>query len=147
MAQILGSAQQVEVQLLPATTWLRLVCLRTSSVNTTLETTQDQTNCGVLTAVGAPSMTIDFDAICETAPSSGTQLSYKDLLNACAAASGPALVNVRMQSPTITGSSAGAIYHHEFNAYVSDLVLNQATAEFINFSGTFSSTGALDILP
>jgi hypothetical protein len=146
MAQILGSAQQVEVQLLPATTWLRLVCLRTSSVNTTLETTQDQTNCGVLTAVGAPSMTIDFDAICETAPSA-SQLSYKDLLNACAAAAGPALVNVRMQSPVATGSSAGAIYHHEFNAYVSDLVLNQATAEFINFSGTFSSTGALDILP
>lgn len=147
MAQILGSAQQLEVQLLPATTWLRLVCLRTSSVNTTLETTQDQTNCGVLTAVGAPSMTIDFDAICETAPTSGTQLSYKDLLNACAAASGPALVNVRVQNPAVTGSSAGTVYHHEFNAYVTDLVLNQATAEFINFSGTFSSTGALDILP
>lgn len=147
MAQILGSAQQVEVQLLPSTTWLRLVCLRTSSVNTTLETTQDQTNCGVLTAVGAPSMTIDFDAICETAPTSGTQLSYKDLLNACAAAAGPALVNVRMQNPTVSGSSAGTVYHHEFNAYVTDLVLNQATAEFINFSGTFSSTGALDIIP
>ena len=144
MGQILGSVQNVEIDVTGVgTTYKTLVCLRTSSVNTTLDTTQDQTNCGVLTAVGEPSMTIDFDAICETAPSA-SQTSYKDLL---AASVNKTLIAVRVQNPTVTGASVGTVYYHQFTAYVTDMVLNQATAEFINFSGTISSSGTLDITP
>lgn len=143
MGQIQGSLQNVEIDVANGTSYKTLVCLRTSSVNTTLDTTTDQTNCGVLTAVGEPSMSIDFDAVCEVSPS-GSQISYKDLLSASV---NKTLIAVRLQNPTVSGSSTGASYYHQFSGYVTDLSLNQSTAEFMNFSGTIASTGALDIIP
>jgi hypothetical protein len=141
MGQIQGSLQNIEIDPAGGSSYLNLVCLRTSSVNTTLDTTTEQTNCGVLTSVGEPSMTVDFDAICEVAPSV-SQISYEDLLSA---AVNKTKISVRVQNPVVTGSSAGATYYHQFSGYVSDLTLNQSTTEFINFSGTISSTGTLDI--
>jgi hypothetical protein len=148
MANILGTNQKVEIDLTGAgTTWRSLVCLRNSSVDTTNDVTQEQTNCGVLSAIGEPSMAINFDAICETAVvTSGfnATISYKDLLTVI---KDKTLVKVRVQSPVVPASSLGAVYHHEFDAYLTSLTMNQATAEFINFSGTFQSTGVLDIIP
>lgn len=144
MAQILGTNQQVEIDVTNAgTTWKALVCLRNSSVDTTNDVTSEQTNCGVLSAVGEPSMALNFDAICETAPTA-SQTSYKDLLTASV---GKTLIRVRLSSPVQTGSSMGLFYHHEFSGYVTSLTMNQASGEFINFSGTIQSTGSLDIIP
>jgi hypothetical protein len=143
MAQILGSTQNVEVDVTGGSTFKNLVCLRTSSVNTTMDATTEQTNCGVLTSPSEPQMTVDFDAICENAPSS-SQVSYEDLL---AAMVNKTLVNTRVQSPVGGGSSAGTAYYHQFMGYITDLTLNQSTTEFINFSGTIQSTGTLDITP
>lgn len=144
MAQILGSAQQVGIDVAGGTSYKPLVCLRTSSVNTTMDSTTDQTNCGVLTSPSEPQMTIDFDAICETAAAtlSTPSVSYKELLNAMV---NKTLVAVQVQNPVVTGSSAGAYYYHQFSGYITDLTLNQASAEFMNFSGTIQSSGALDI--
>jgi len=147
MGQIQGSLQNVEIDVTGATTFKPLVCLRTSSVNTTADTTQDQTNCGVLTSVGEPAMQISFDAVCETAPSSitidgVTAISYNDLLGAMA---NKTLINCRVQNPVVSGSSKGAAYYHQFKGYITDLTLNQATAEFMNFSGTIQSSGTLDV--
>ena len=147
MAQILGTNQKVEIDVTGAgTTWQSLVCLRNSSVDTTNDVTQEQTNCGVLSAVGEPSMALNFDAICETvvvSTGSNRTVSYKALLDAI---TNKTLIKVRVQSPVSPGSSAGLFYHHEFSAYLTSLTMNQATAEFINFSGTAQSTGALDII-
>lgn len=145
MAQILGSAQQVGIDVAGGTSYKPLVCLRTSSVNTTMDSTTDQTNCGVLTSPSEPQMTVDFDAICETnAASLATpSVSYKELLNAMV---NKTLVAVQVQNPVVTGSSAGAYYYHQFSGYITDLTLNQASAEFMNFSGTIQSSGALDII-
>jgi hypothetical protein len=146
MAQILGTNQKVEIDVTGAgTTWQSLVCLRNSSVDTTNDVTQEQTNCGVLSAVGEPSMALNFDAICETVVTAGANgtVSYKALLDAI---KNKTLVRVRVQSPVSSGSSAGAFYHHEFSGYLTSLTMNQATAEFINFSGTIQSTGELDII-
>jgi hypothetical protein len=86
-------------------------------------------------------MSLDFDAICETAPSV-SQVSYSSLLTAFA---NKTLVSVRVQNPVVTGSSAGAAYYHQFKGYITSLTLNQATTEFVNFSGTIASTGAIDV--
>jgi hypothetical protein len=146
MAQILGSTQNVEIDVTGGSDFVRLVCLRTSSVNTTMDATTEQTNCGVLTSPSEPQMTVDFDAICESAPGSLTPaaISYEELLGAMVAKT---LVNVRVQSPVFTGSSAGAVYYHQFMGYITDLTLNQSSTEFINFSGTIQSSGALDANP
>ncbi len=134
MAQILGSTQNVEIDVAGGTNFIRLVCLRTSSVNTTMDATTEQTNCGVLTSPSEPQMSVDFDAICESAPGSltPTAISYEDLLTAMVAKT---LVNVRVQSPQFTGSSYGAVYYHQFFGYITDLTLNQSSTEFISSKG------------
>jgi len=146
MAQILGANQNVEIDVAGGTNFVRLVCLRSSSVNTTMDATTEQTNCGVLTSPSEPQMSVDFDAICETSPGtlSPTAISYEELLAAMVAKT---LVNVRVQSPLFSGSSYGAVYYHQFFGYITDLTLNQSSTEFINFSGTIQSTGLLDVTP
>ena len=142
MAQVLGSLQNIEIDVAGGSSYKNLVCLRTSSVNTTMDSTVEQTNCGVLTSPSEPQMSLDFDAICETSPSI-SQVSYEDLLSALV---NKTVVAVRVQNPVVSGSSAGAAYYHAFSGYITDLTLNQSTTEFINFSGTIQSTGALDVV-
>ena len=141
MGQILGSLQNVEIDVAGGTSYKNLVCLRTSSVNTTVDSTTEQTNCGPLTSVADATMGVDFDAICEVAPSVA-QISYEDLL---AAMVSKTIVAVRVQNPVVSGSSAGATYYHQFLGYITSLTLNQSTTEFINFSGTVTSTGLVDV--
>jgi hypothetical protein len=141
--QILGSLQNVEIDVAGGTSYKNLVCLRTSSVNTTVDSTTEQTNCGPLTSVADATMSIDFDAVCEVAPTI-SQISYEDLL---AAMVGKTLVAVRVQNPVVSGSSAGATYYHQFLGYITSLTLNQSTTEYINFSGTVTSTGLVDVTP
>jgi len=144
MGQILGSLQNIEIDVTGSTSFKPLVCLRTSSVNTTMDATTEQTNCGAFTSPSAPQMSVDFDAICETDPAGLTpaSISYEEVL---AAMVNKTEVNVRVQNPTVTGSSVGTVYYHQFKGYITDLTLNQSTTEFINFSGTIQSNGALDI--
>jgi len=142
MPQILGSLQNIEIDVAGGTSYKNLVCLRTGSVNTTMDATVEQTNCGVLTSPSEPQMTVDFDAICEAAPTIA-QVSYEDLL---AAMVNKTIVTVRVQNPTITGSSVGTVYYHQFSGYITDLTLNQSTTEFVNFSGTIQSSGTLDVI-
>jgi hypothetical protein len=139
--QILSVRQDIEIDVAGGTSYKILACTSTSAVNTTLATTQDQTTCGVLTAVAEPSMTIDFDAVCEAQPTV-SQISYEELL---AASVNKTLVNVRYQNPAVTGSSAGAYYYHQFLGYVTDLSLNATVGEYVKFSGTLTSTGTIDI--
>jgi hypothetical protein len=141
MPQVLGSLQNIEIDVAGGSSYKNLVCLRTGSVNTTMDATTEQTNCGVLTSPSEPQMTVDFDAICEAAPTIA-QVSYEDLL---AAMVNKTIVTVRVQNPTITGSSVGTVYYHQFSGYITDLTLNQSTTEFVNFSGTIQSSGVLDV--
>lgn len=143
MAKIQGSTQSVDISADSGTTWKSLICLRTSSVNGTVDSTVEQTNCGTFTSIGKPNMTVDFDAICETAPG-GTEVSYSSLLGYFNAGT---QIMVRVQNPVVTGSSAGASYYQSFDGYITSLTLNQSTTEFINFSGTISSNGVIDIVP
>lgn len=141
MGQIQGSLQNIEIDVAGGSSFKNLVCLASSSVNTSADTSTDNTNCGILTSVSESSMTIDFDAVCEVSPTVA-QVSYKDLLTAMV---NKTLVAVRVQSPVVPGSSIGVAYYHQFSAYINSLTLTQANAELIKFSGSFTSTGVLDI--
>jgi hypothetical protein len=145
MAQIAGNLQNIEIDVTGAgSAYKTLVCLRTSSVNTTASVSEEETNCGKLTSVGTPGFSFDFDAICESAPG-GSSISYKDCLTCINAGT---KVKVRFRNPTITGSSVGTVYYHESEAYFTDLTLNQDASggAYINFSGTLQSTGTLVIV-
>lgn len=142
MAQILGQDQNVEINLTNSglsADYDTLVCLRNSSVNSELAVTQEETNCGTLTSVGNASVTIDFDAVCKTDPTAGTEISYEELL---AALHNKTKVGVRVQSP---GGTPGAAYYHQFAAYVTSLSMSQEAGAYISFSGTLTSDGVIDI--
>ena len=141
MGQIQGSLQNIEIDVAGGSSFKNLVCLASSSVNTTADTSTDNTNCGILTSMSDASMSVDFDAVCEVAPTVA-QVSYGSLLTAMV---NKTLVSVRVQNPTVSGSSIGTAYYHQFSAYINSLTLTQANAEFIKFSGSFTSTGVLDI--
>lgn len=141
MGQIQGSLQNVEIDVAGGSSYKNLVCLSTSSVNTSMDTSTSQTNCGVLTSPSEASMSIDFDAVCEVAPSVA-QVSYGSLLTAMV---NKTLISVRVQNPTVSGASTGAAYYHQFSGYVTALTISQSTTDFIKFNGTISSTGTLDI--
>ena len=141
MGQVQGSLQNIEIDVAGGSSYKDLVCLRTSSVNSTVDSTTDQTNCGVLTAVGFPQMSLDFDAICEVDPSV-SQVSYHDLLSAFASKT---LVTVKVENPAVGTVGVGDAYYHQFAGYITSLTLNQSTTEFINFSGTIASTGTIDV--
>lgn len=142
MGQIQGALQNIEIDVTNVgTTYKTLVCLASSSVNTSADTATDNTNCGVLTSIGDSSISVDFDAVCEVSPSA-SQVSYNSLQ---AAMVNKTLVAIRVQSPAVTGSSIGVAYYHKFSAYVTSLTLTQASSEFIKFSGSFTSTGTITI--
>ena len=141
MGQIQGSLQNIEIDVAGGSSFKNLVCLASSSVNTSADTSSDNTNCGILTSMSDASMTIDFDAVCEVAPTV-SQVSYGSLLTAMV---NKTLISVRVQNPVVTGASIGAAYYHQFSAYINSLTLTQANAEFIKFSGSFTSNGTLDI--
>jgi hypothetical protein len=142
MAQILGQDQELQINLTNsgvAGDFRNLVCMRNFSVNSELPTTSEETNCGTKTAVGNVSVTVDFDAICETVPTALTQISYEEML---AALNNKTLIGVKISSP-----SGGTSYYHEFAAYVTSLSLSQEAGAYISFTGTLTSNGNMDILP
>lgn len=143
MAQFAGSLQDLEISFDGGGTFKTLVCTRTVSVSVSSESSKEVTNCGPITTIGDAEFTFDFDAICEVSPSV-SQCTYGDLLEAKV---NKTVVVVRYSSPVVTGSSTGAAYHHECDAYITDLTLNGGAGEnFVNFSGTIESTGTVDIV-
>jgi hypothetical protein len=142
MGQFSGSAQDLLISFDGGATFKTLVCTRTVSVNTSSESSKEVTNCGPITTIGDAEFSFDFDAICEVSPTVA-QCTYGDLLEA--KVNKTELV-AELSSPLVTGSSTGAAYHHECNAYVTELTLNGGAGEnFVSFSGTIESTGTVDI--
>lgn len=143
MAQISGILQTIEVDPSGGTSYKTLVCLRNSSVEGTNSVSEEETGCGKLTSVANPGFTFSADAVSETSPS-GAQCSYNDLLQAWAV---NRAVNVRVQSPVVTGSSIGVAYYHQALCYITKLTLNQDAkgGAYISFAVTFQSTGTVDV--
>jgi hypothetical protein len=142
MAQITSSNQPIEIDVLGGTSYKTLVCVQSATVDGAADVSTEQTDCGALTSVADPVYTVTADALCETSPSV-SQVSYEDLLTAFVNKS---TVAVRVQNPTVTGSSLGTAYYHAFNARVTALSLNKSSsAAYVSFSVTLQSDGAIDI--
>lgn len=142
MAQIISSNQPIEIDVAGGTSYKTLVCVSSASADGSTEVSTEQTDCGILTSVSDPQITVTAEAICETAPSV-SQVSYKDLQTAFV---NKTLVSVRIQNPVVTGSSLGAAYYHQFNARITGLSLNKSSsAAYISFSVTLASDGTIDI--
>lgn len=142
MAQITSSNQPIEIDVAGGTDYKTLVCVSSGTVDGTVDVTEEQTDCGIYTSTSDAKYTVTAEALCETAPSV-SQVSYDDLLTAFV---NKTTVAVRVQNPTVTGSSIGTVYYHAFDAKITALSLNKSSsAAYISFSVTLQSDGAIDI--
>jgi hypothetical protein len=140
MAQVLSSNQPIEIDVAGGTSFKTLVCVQSKTVSGSVDVTEEDTDCGLLTAVGSVKYTITADAVCETAPTV-SQVSYNALLTAFV---NKTLVNVRVQNPVVSGSSLGAAYYHQFLSRITQLDLTGESAGYVKFSITLNSDGVID---
>lgn len=144
MAQIVSSNQPIEIDVAGGSSYKTLVCVSSGTLDGSADVTTEETDCGSFTSTGAVSYELSADAICETAPTV-SQVTYNSLLTAFA---NKTLVTVRVQNPTVTGSSIGTHYYHQFSARITALSLNKSSsAAYMSFSVTLQSDGAIDITP
>jgi predicted secreted protein len=140
MAQVLSSNQPIEIDVAGGSSYKTLVCVQSKTVSGSVDVTEEDTDCGLLTAVGSVKYTITADAVCETAPTV-SQVSYNALLTAFV---NKTLVHVRVQNPVVSGSSLGAAYFHSFYARITQLDLTGESAGYVKFSITLNSDGVID---
>ncbi len=142
MPQVQSSLQLVEIDVEGGSTYKNLVCISTSSLEGTADTTTEDTDCGSFTSVGNVTYSLTADAICELSPSA-SQITYGDLLPKFIAKS---LVSVRWQNPVVGSVTLGSKYYHQFKAYITSLTLNKPSASgYVSFSVTLESDGAIDV--
>jgi predicted secreted protein len=140
MAQVLSANQPIEIDVAGGSSYKTLVCVQSKTVSGSVDVTEEDTDCGLLTAVGSVKYTITADAVCETAPTV-SQVSYNALLTAFV---NKTLVHVRVQNPVVSGSSLGAAYFHSFYARITQLDLTGESAGYVKFSITLNSDGVID---
>lgn len=143
MARIPGQDVLLQVSTDTGTTWKSIICLTTNSVNKTRETTTAAfTKCDVATAAReitplGYTWEMTFDAQIDDSPLS-TQITYQDLntlfLNAT-----PVLVRQQFDA-------TGDEFFDLGTAYLTSLTSDRPADNFVTFSGTFSGSGAIDIV-
>lgn len=122
------------------TTWKTLTCLVSSNFSGTTTTTEEETQCGTFTGMGANKWEQSFDAVVNLTPTTGTELSYADVLSLW---HNQTAIRVKVQYPT--SGTPGTSFYREGGAYISALGDAVQVGSSMKFSGTFKGNGALDI--
>lgn len=144
MAQITSSNQPIEIDVTGGTSFKTLVCTNTATWETSNDVSEEETDCGVLTSVGDMKLTVSASAFCETAPTVD-QVSYGALLTAQKAKTA---VKLRIQNPTVTGSSLGTVYYIVCSAKITNIsAAKPAPSGYVSFDITLQSDGDIDITP
>ena len=139
---LLGSLVPLEIDFTGAgSTYKTLVCMESFDADFTAKVDQQETDCGVISAVGTPGMTVNFTAVCELEPSAG-QASFAECDAALAAKT---KVLVRIQNPVSGSVTLGAKIYRQASAYFSSVKLQKETTKNIIFSGTLVTTGLVDV--
>jgi hypothetical protein len=120
-------------------TWLVAVCRKSNDFNLDVTINEEETDCGTALGVGEVKWGFNFDGIVNTAPTSGSQASFKKFLTW---ANSKTLLQVRQQA-----GSAGADWYKQGSGYLSGIKANYQTGQTVSFSASFKGTGALDITP
>jgi hypothetical protein len=139
---LLGSQVPLEIDFTGAgTTYKTLVCLESFECDLSTKVDQQETDCGVISAVGTPVMTINFDCVMELEPITG-QASFAECDAALIAKT---KVAVRVQNPVSGAVALGAKLYRQASAYFTNVKVSKSTDKTINFSGQLVSTGTIDI--
>ena len=124
------------------TTWKTLVCTTDWELTGSNTVNKEDTFCGQVVGVGTPGFSGSANAVAETAPTSGSQVSYEDVLGWFVNSTS---IYFRTQDPA--SGSPGTNFYTQFACYVTGLTQSFATADVIKFSIEWESTGTIDITP
>ena len=136
-------ANDITVQIsTDGTTYKNLVCEIGNKLSKNRAVQQVATKCDsgtIAVGLGAKSYSIDFTAVVETAPTTLTQVSYKDLTGWFESGT---YLYVKIENP-----SDGSAIYEQGRAYLTKLELDNQVQGVSQFSGTFTVDGALDTTP
>lgn len=138
VTQVDFNDQPIEISADGGTTWKSLVCLESASTNFTSDVSETQTQCGVLTGRGEAKATLDFQAVCSTTPGAA-EVSFEQAL---AWKIGNTALTARVSQGT-----SGADWYYTFTAYLDSLTHEGTSGDVMKFSGSFTSSGLVDIVP
>lgn len=139
MAHINGKDVSVQLSSDSGSTWKTLICELDHTFSLTRETSSVFTKCDSGTAtvsLGAYSWQVSGNAVADTAPGVG-QVSYEDMLGW---AQGGTSLMILLEHP-----GAGTDFTESGSGYITSLERTAGTSDPVQFSFTFSGTGALDI--
>lgn len=117
-------------------TWKDLVCMQNYAIESTTQTTTEDTFCARYIGIGVIATQITGAAVCDVAPSN-TQVSIFALKAAQAAAQ---LINIRANYPT-AGSAGGAISNNG-QGYITAAAEQMAVNNLVKFTFTILVNGS-----
>lgn len=119
-------------------TYQMVVCKRASNFNGTTATNSEDTDCGTFSSTGSPAWNVDFEGAVNVTPTTGTEISFAQLL---AAWNNGVKVYLKFQ----TGNGLGSQVYIQGGGYISDFAFALQTGSLAAFSMTIQGDGLADI--
>lgn len=110
-------------------TFENVLCNRAHNYNASRSTTDEESDCGVETAIGAISATMDFDGLLNLTPDGATEMSFDEVHDLFLAGT---LVYIKTQPGNKIISGDG---------YITNMTFAKATANLNSFTFTFKFNG------
>ena len=121
------------------TTYKTVVCKKSWSFTGSSSVTEEETDCGTLTGLGAYKWSFDLEGVLNSTPAS-TETSVEDMLGW---SSGQTLLYVKAEYPV----AAGTDFYMQGTCYLTDFKVTNSVGSLMTFTGTLKGTAALDITP
>jgi hypothetical protein len=122
------------------TTKKSIVCKKGFTFNHETPITEENTDCGVLIGLGSNKWSFDVEGVVNTTPTSGSEVSYEDLLGI---ANAQTQIDVYLDHP----SGSGTDVYASGDAYITNLRFTNQVGSLHTFTATITGTGTLDITP
>lgn len=132
--QILSSSVPVAISSDGGVTYKNVVCKKSWDYSGNATVTQEETDCGVLTGVGAIKDTYNFEFILNTTPNGGSEWGSDAIINFFQS-------KTQLTIKTTVGSIT---YYRTLVGYITDYTETAPQGGMISAKGTFKGSGVLD---
>ena len=122
-------------------TWQDLVCLTQYNIPLALSVNKVETFCGVATGLGIMTFDPTGTAVCEAAPTAGSQVTFQQLATTM---NNQTRIDFRVRYPN-SGSTGGQIFL-KGHCYITALDLQASVGQVLQFTWGLSGEGTLDVL-
>ena len=120
-------------------TYKTIVCNKGWTFNGSTSTTKEETDCGVLTGIGANEWSFDIDGVVNTTPGT-TEFSAEDLAGFWA---GQTALKIKAEYPAVTGTDL----YLQGDVYITSFKITKAVGSLLTYTATFTGTGTIDNTP